>query len=143
MSETAERRTYATLGDALRGEGIPQENWETVQRIVDTVGIASYSAVLERGRRSRRGIFAARINSGPALHIESGHTTGFVTEAEARLAAPSREAWRNTDTGSRWGITHPRNSHRDGNGETQGESPRETCGQCFMEKSTNGSCLCW
>lgn len=138
----SERRTYATIDEALSGEGIPPGNWNTVRHIVDVVGIASYSAVLEHGTRTRRGIFAARLDGGPVLRIESGHTIGFVSEAEARLAAPSQEAWPNTETGSRWGITHPVNAHRDGNGLTRLEAPRETCTECFMEKSASGSCGC-
>lgn len=132
----SDRRTYSSLDDALRGEGVPEANWPTIRAVTDRIGIAAYSA------RAQRGIRAVREDGGPDLRIESGHTIGFVSRDEASEAAPEHEVWPNNDSRTRWGITHPVHAHRDGNGTSAVRAAAGICSECFLEKAADGSCGC-
>src|SRR5690606_5475425 len=74
-----DRTEYASLGEALRAHRVPLENHRLIERLTGAIGIASYYVTSGY-------IGAERAHGGPALHIASGYTNGFLSEAELLAA---------------------------------------------------------
>jgi len=127
---------YSSLDEAMRLGNIPWDNHPTVRGIVEAIGIETLYA------HNSSGIRAVRREPGPDLWIAYGNTSGFVSEEEARCAAPELQPWPDNKSGSRWGVTHPENKNRDGGGMRRERPAAETCPRCFTEKASDGSCLC-
>lgn len=69
------RTEYPSLGEALRDMKVPLENHRPIEQLTSAIGIASYYGASGY-------IGAERRDGGPALHIASGITNGFVSEVE-------------------------------------------------------------
>lgn len=130
-------REYASLDDAIRARGFPDENVPTYRRIVETVPVGCLF------EDSQRGVRLVRSGDGPDLWITYGHASGFLSEDEARRAAPGCSVGPTIERPGEWTVILPKNRHRypDGSPATT-KLYGEVCPDCFMERSLDGSCGC-
>jgi hypothetical protein len=130
---------YASLDAALEERGIPLENRPLIRSLADYVGIA-------RVEGTTGYLKAVRAGGGPALLINYGWTSGFVSEEEARDAAGDTEvdAWPSERGTGRWGVSHPVHRMRDTSGSRTAPEERDygSCPDCFVRRSATGACLC-
>lgn len=116
------KKVYPNLKRALNEFGIPQENHNLIERIAQAIPIERYE---ERSGH----IHAVRSDqSRPDLHIHSGWTDGFVSEAEA-LDATGRPGVPGECRGHGFfSVVHPLVGFR--NSEGSPRRPTRTYGYC-------------
>lgn len=134
-----DRTEYASLGEALRAHRVPLENHRLIERLTGAIGIASYYVTSGY-------IGAERAHGGPALHIASGYTNGFLSEAEllAAVGDYAGDHWPSGRGTAQWGVTHPRSGVGGGGGGDARHNARDygTCPECTMLIAANGTCGC-
>ncbi len=130
---------FASLADALRRRRIPIENHALITRIVAAAGADEFV--------NRSGYIKA-VGRNAELHIHFGYTNGIPSEAEAHAiladhGGPGAQVYKSK---RKWGIAHPVNAIRDGNGARRqnGRSQRDygTCPECTYKIYANGTCGC-
>lgn len=135
MAESLKK--YTSLEDALTRFGIPGRNRPFVRTFVEAVGISDFYETTGY-------IKAVRAASGPDLHIASGWTNGFASEAEILELVGDVDRWGDDERARVWGVSHPENRIGHGGGGPASSKQRDygTCMECFTEFSANGTCRC-
>jgi hypothetical protein len=130
-------KKYESLEDALARFGIPQPNRPFVRKFVEAIGIAEFYETTGY-------IKAVRIAAGPDLHIASGWSNGFVSEAEILGVLGDVSRWGDDERPRVWGVGHPENRIGHGGGGPASSKERDygTCVACFTAFSANGMCGC-
>jgi hypothetical protein len=130
-------RRYSSLEDALDSYGIPLENRDFVREFVGKIGISDFFETTNY-------IKAVRKDGGPDMHISSGWSNGFRSEAEILSIFPNqKERWGDDERARVWGVWHPLNW----SGRATGDSASKqrdygTCPKCLMNFYPNGTCGC-
>lgn len=133
----AQLKKYSSLDDALRSFRIPERNHEFIRRFVEAVGVAEFY-------ETSGYIKCVRAAAGPDLHIASGWSNGFASEAEILDILGDVDRWVDDERARVWGVSHPEN--RIGHGGS-GAAPREprdygVCQECFTVYAASGACNC-
>lgn len=130
-------KQYSSLEDALSRFGIPDGNRALIRTFVERLGIAAFY-------ETSGYIKAVRTGGGPDLHIASGWTNGFVSEAEILEVAGDIDRWGDDERARVWGISHPDNRIGHGGGGPIAKSQRDygSCPTCFIGFAANGECGC-
>jgi hypothetical protein len=126
-----------TLRTALASIGVPDANFEFIERLTDGVDAVNYRVVNNPGKPY---VIAERRAPGPNLHIYYGGTNGFTSEAEVvRILG---EGANRRVSGSRrgtWCAVHPVNYARDPGKPPQRHREPDFC-SCGMQRSLTGVC---
>jgi hypothetical protein len=128
---------YSSLDDAFVKFGIPDGNRKFVRDFVQKVGISAFY-------ETSGYIKAVRSAGGPDLHIASGWSNGFVSEAEIVELIGDVDRWGDNERARLWGVSHPVNRIGHGGGGDGGRTSRDygTCPNCFTKFSASGGCNC-
>ncbi len=131
-----ELKQYASIDDALSQFGIPDANRPFIKNFIRRIPI---SGLFETSGY----IKAVRADGGPDMHIASGWSNGFVSEAEVLDVCGDVERWGDDERARVWGVSHPENRIGHGGGGDAGTTRSYgTCPICFMEYSASGACGC-
>lgn len=130
-------RKYSSLEDALTGFGIPHRNSAFIRKFVEAIGVSGFYATTGY-------IKAVRLAGGPDLHIASGWSNGFCSEAEILNVLGDVDRWGDDERPRVWGVSHPENRIGHGGGGPASSNQRDyaTCPVCFTVFSANGFCSC-
>jgi hypothetical protein len=126
-----------SLDEAMAGFGIPERNRPFVRKFVQAIGVAEL--YITTGY-----IKAVRVGAGPDLHIASGWSNGFRSEAEILQILDDVDRWGDDARARVWGVSHPENRIGNGGGGPASYRDREygSCPECFTEFAANGTCHC-
>jgi hypothetical protein len=126
---------WDTLAHAFAAYRYPLENLPLVQRLVDAIGIDHYEGI-----PSRTYIRAVRRDRRPILYINSGFTSGLLSETEILDAVGDVD--RAQEPNGRWYVVHPTNQLRDGSRAPAGAAGRDygACPSCGMQLPASGIC---
>jgi hypothetical protein len=130
-------RRYSSLEDALDSYGIPLETRDFVREIVGKIGISDFF-------ETTKCIKAIRKDGGPDMHIASGWSNGFISEAEILSIFPNhQDRWADDERARVWGVGHPLTCTGRAGGDPAGKHrDYGTCPKCSMQFYSNGTCGC-
>lgn len=133
----AQLKKYSSLDDALQSFRVPERNREFIRLFVEAIGVADFYETTGY-------IKCVRIGSGPDLHIASGWSNGFASEAEIVDILGDVDRWGDDERARVWGVSHPENRIGHGGGGAASREPREygVCPECFTGYTASGACNC-
>lgn len=131
----AKLKKYSSLDDALRSFPIPEPNHEFIRRFIDAIGGGEFYETTGY-------IKCVRAGFGPDLHIASGWSNGFVSEAEVIDSLGAVKRWGDDDRARGWGVDHPQPGHGGGGPKSRVRRDYGVCSECFTGYTASGACAC-
>ncbi len=135
MEDLTGHRRYPSLHAALHAQRTPAENQSFIERMLEPIPTTAY---IQRADY----IKVVRADSGPALEIHYGWSSGFRTEEEAVAAAGGEAHWPSARGDGLWGVDHPVRGHRTSEAWAAHAGQRDygSCSSCFQVLPATGVC---